>query len=84
MSAIPWHPDTDTLDHDYWNVFQFVKKYGNLISLDFGNIPSVVITGLPLIKEAFTHMEQNFLKRPITPLRKCVFNDNGKFNLQHY
>ncbi|CAH6790546.1 cytochrome P450 2J3 [Phodopus roborovskii] len=56
---------------------QFVKKYGNLISLDFGNIPSVVITGLPLIREAFTHMEQNFLKRPITPIRERVFNKNG-------
>ncbi|XP_027256248.1 cytochrome P450 2J6 isoform X4 [Cricetulus griseus] len=56
---------------------QFVKKYGNLISLDYGNIPSVVITGLPLIKEAFTHMEQNFLKRPITPIRERVFSNNG-------
>ncbi|KAM7324683.1 hypothetical protein ACRRTK_016988 [Alexandromys fortis] len=66
------------LEQSHLAVQQFVKKYGNLISLDFGNIPSVVITGLPLIKEAFTHMEQNFLKRPITPLRKRVFNDNGK------
>nr|XP_048309069.1 cytochrome P450 2J4-like isoform X2 [Myodes glareolus] len=65
------------LEQSHLAVQQFVKKYGNLISLDFGNIPSVVITGLPLIKEAFTHMEQNFLKRPITPLRKRVFNDNG-------
>jgi cytochrome P450 family 2 subfamily J len=64
--------------------FQFVKKYGNLTSLDFGNIPSVIITGLPLIKEVFTNMEQNFLNRPITPIRKRVFNNNGKFNWQHY
>ncbi|XP_021512344.2 cytochrome P450 2J4-like isoform X2 [Meriones unguiculatus] len=56
---------------------QFVKKYGNIISLDFGNIPAVVITGLPLIKEVFTHMEQNFLKRPITPIRERVFNNSG-------
>ncbi|XP_021016868.1 cytochrome P450 2J3-like [Mus caroli] len=56
---------------------QFVKKYGNLTSLDFGNIPSVVITGLPLIKEVFTKMEQNFLNRPVTPIRKRVFNNNG-------
>ncbi|NP_001411962.1 cytochrome P450, family 2, subfamily j, polypeptide 7 [Mus musculus] len=55
----------------------FVKKYGNLISIDFGNISSVVITGLPLIKEAFTDMEQNLLKRPIIPSRKHVFKDNG-------
>ncbi|XP_021056413.1 cytochrome P450 2J3-like isoform X3 [Mus pahari] len=56
---------------------QFVKKYGNLTSLDIGNIPSVIITGLPLIKEAFTNMEQNFLNRPVTPIRKRVFNNNG-------
>ncbi|XP_036035286.1 cytochrome P450 2J3-like [Onychomys torridus] len=56
---------------------QFVKKYGNLISLDFGNIPSVVITGMPLIKEVLTHMEHNFLKRPMMPLRERVFNNTG-------
>ncbi|KAL6030924.1 hypothetical protein STEG23_026898, partial [Scotinomys teguina] len=58
-------------------VQQFAKKYGNLISLDFVNMSSVVITGMPLIKEALSHMEQNFLKRPITPLRECVFKNTG-------
>lgn len=56
---------------------QFVKKYGNMISLDFANIPSVVITGMPLIKEVFTQMEHNFLNRPVTLLRKHLFNKNG-------
>ncbi|XP_059111978.1 cytochrome P450 2J2-like isoform X3 [Peromyscus eremicus] len=56
---------------------QLAKKYGNLISLDFGNISSVVITGMPLIKEVLTHMEQNFLKRPMMPLRERVFNNTG-------
>ncbi|XP_006974088.1 cytochrome P450 2J4-like isoform X5 [Peromyscus maniculatus bairdii] len=65
------------LEQTHLVIQQFVKKYGNLISLDFGNIPSVVVTGLPLIKEAFTQMEQNFLKRPITPLRERVFKNNG-------
>ncbi|XP_031232867.1 cytochrome P450 2J2-like [Mastomys coucha] len=55
----------------------FVKKYGNLISLDFGSISTVIITGLPLIKEAFIDMEQNTLKRPSLPSRKRVFKDNG-------
>ncbi|XP_052572799.1 cytochrome P450 2J3-like isoform X2 [Peromyscus californicus insignis] len=32
---------------------------------------------MPLIKEVFTQMEQNFLKRPITPLRERVFKNNG-------
>ncbi|GAB1288648.1 Cytochrome P450, family 2, subfamily j, polypeptide 8 [Apodemus speciosus] len=55
----------------------FVKKYGNLISLDFATISSVVITGLPLIKEALTGMEQNFLKRPVLAARQHVFKNNG-------
>ncbi|EDL30916.1 mCG15468 [Mus musculus] len=65
------------LEQPHVVIQQFVKKYGNLTSLDFGNIPSVIITGLPLIKEVFTNMEQNFLNRPITPIRKRVFNNNG-------
>ncbi|XP_028639774.1 cytochrome P450 2J3-like, partial [Grammomys surdaster] len=56
---------------------QFVKKYGNVLSLDFANIPSVVITGMPLIKEVFTQMEHNFLNRPVSLLRKHLFNKNG-------
>ncbi|XP_051020380.1 cytochrome P450 2J3 [Acomys russatus] len=56
---------------------QFVKKYGNILNLDFANIPSVVVTGLPLIKEVFTQMEQNILNRPVTPLRDHLFKKNG-------
>ncbi|GAB1288650.1 Cytochrome P450 CYP2J9 [Apodemus speciosus] len=59
------------------SVQQFVKKYGNVLSLDFANIPSVVVTGMPLIKEIFTQMEHNFLNRPVTLLRKHLFNNNG-------
>ncbi|XP_051020370.1 cytochrome P450 2J4-like [Acomys russatus] len=65
------------LDKSHLVMQQFVKKYGNIISMDIGNIHSVIITGLPLIKEVFTHMEQKFLKRPITPIRERVFNNNG-------
>ncbi|KAM7324678.1 hypothetical protein ACRRTK_016983 [Alexandromys fortis] len=56
---------------------KFVKKYGNVLSLDFANIPSVVITGMPLIKEVFTQLEPNFLNRPVTLLRKHLFKKNG-------
>ncbi|XP_063117381.1 cytochrome P450 2J4-like isoform X3 [Rattus norvegicus] len=67
------------ISHLHLRIQQFVKKYGNLISLDFGNISVVVITGLPLIKEALINNEQNFLKRPIVPSRYRVFKDNGIF-----
>ncbi|XP_007106203.1 cytochrome P450 2J2 isoform X1 [Physeter macrocephalus] len=56
---------------------RFVKKYGNLFSLEFGDLPSVIITGLPLIKEVLVHQDQNFVNRPITPIRERVFRKNG-------
>ncbi|XP_004438690.1 PREDICTED: cytochrome P450 2J2 [Ceratotherium simum simum] len=62
---------------DYFTVFQFVKKYGNIFSLDFGDLSSVVITGLPLIKEALVHQDQNFVNRPVTAIRERVFKKNG-------
>ncbi|XP_021056207.1 cytochrome P450 2J6-like isoform X2 [Mus pahari] len=58
---------------EHVSLLPFVKKYGNLISLDFGHISSVVISGLPLIKEALT----DFSKRPSIPSREHVFKDNG-------
>ncbi|XP_026964157.1 cytochrome P450 2J2 isoform X2 [Lagenorhynchus albirostris] len=57
---------------------RFVKKYGNLFSLEFGDLPSVIITGLPLIKEVLVHQEQKFVNRPITPIRERVFKKNGQ------
>ncbi|EDL97777.1 rCG53433 [Rattus norvegicus] len=38
---------------------------------------SVIISSLPLIKEAFSHLDENFINRPIFPLQKHIFNDNG-------
>ncbi|XP_049992354.1 cytochrome P450 2J4 [Alexandromys fortis] len=55
----------------------FVKKYGNIFSLNLGDVNSVMITGLPLIKEVFTHMEENILKRPITRTRERISSNNG-------
>ncbi|KAK7830651.1 hypothetical protein U0070_018376 [Myodes glareolus] len=61
----------------YLAVQQLVKKYGNVISLDFGIKSSVIVSSLPLIKEAFTHLEENFMSRPQVPLQNHVFNENG-------
>ncbi|XP_075802026.1 cytochrome P450 2J3-like isoform X2 [Microtus pennsylvanicus] len=58
-------------------VQQLVKKYGNVISLDFGVKFSVIVSTLPLIKEAFTQLEENFMSRPILPFQNFVFNENG-------
>ncbi|KAL1777341.1 cytochrome P450 2J3 isoform X1 [Sigmodon hispidus] len=59
------------------SVQPFVKKYGNILSLNLGDMTSVVITGLPLIKEIFTNKEQNILKRPVTLIRERITNNNG-------
>jgi cytochrome P450 family 2 subfamily J len=56
-----------------------VKKYGNIFSLNLGDITSVVITGLPLIKEALTQMEQNIMNRPLSVMQERISNKNGKF-----
>ncbi|CAO2588154.1 Cytochrome P450 2J3 [Lemmus lemmus] len=61
----------------YLALHKFVKKYGNILSVDFTNVPSVVVTGMPLIKEVFTQLEPNFLNRPVTHLRKRLFKKNG-------
>ncbi|XP_054547514.1 cytochrome P450 2J2-like [Talpa occidentalis] len=55
----------------------YVKKYGNVLSLDFGYIPSVTISGLGLIKEALVNQDQNFVDRPVMPLRHHFFKTNG-------
>ncbi|XP_029417535.1 cytochrome P450 2J3 isoform X2 [Nannospalax galili] len=64
-------------EQSHLSIQQFVKKYGNVFSLDFGGISSVVVTGLPLIKEVFTHMDENFLNRPVTFIRERIFNNSG-------
>ncbi|XP_004446745.1 cytochrome P450 2J2-like [Dasypus novemcinctus] len=56
---------------------QLVKKYGNLLSLQFGDFHSVIITGLPLIKEVLVHQEQKFLNRPVSPIQEFLFKNNG-------
>ncbi|XP_055485003.1 cytochrome P450 2J6 isoform X1 [Psammomys obesus] len=55
----------------------FVKKYGDIFSLNLGDLTFVVITGLPLIKEVFTHVEQNIMNRPITLVRERISSNNG-------
>ncbi|XP_037683003.1 cytochrome P450 2J2-like [Choloepus didactylus] len=56
---------------------QLVKKYGNLVSLEIGDQPLVIVTGLPLIKEVLVHQEQNFMNRPMTPIREYTFKKDG-------
>ncbi|KAH0518983.1 Cytochrome P450 2J3 [Microtus ochrogaster] len=65
------------MEQQHLLVKQLVKKYGNVISLDFGIMSSVIVSSLPLIKEAFTHLEENFMSRPKFPFANFIFNENG-------
>ncbi|XP_004484589.1 cytochrome P450 2J2-like [Dasypus novemcinctus] len=56
---------------------ELVKKYGNLLSLQFGYLNGVTVTGLPLIKEVLVHQEQNFMNRPMIPMRERIFKNYG-------
>ena len=47
--------------------------------MEFGIWPTIVVTGLPLIKEALVHQGHNFIDRPVTPIRERIFRKNGKF-----
>lgn len=78
-SFFPGHRDMCIFNCDYLTIFQYVKKYGNVLRLEFGYLSSVVITGLPLIKEALVHKDQNFVDRPVMPIRERIFKNCGKF-----
>uniref|UniRef100_A0A8D1AYA7 Cytochrome P450 family 2 subfamily J member 34 n=1 Tax=Sus scrofa TaxID=9823 RepID=A0A8D1AYA7_PIG len=56
---------------------RFVKKYGNIFSLDLCALSAVVVTGLPLIKEVLVHQNQKFANRPILPIQDRVFKNKG-------
>ncbi|XP_053776806.1 cytochrome P450 2J2 isoform X2 [Desmodus rotundus] len=56
---------------------KYVKKYGNVFSMEFGIWPTIVVTGLPLIKEALVHQGHKFLDRPVSPIRERIFRKNG-------
>ncbi|EHB15020.1 Cytochrome P450 2J6 [Heterocephalus glaber] len=56
---------------------QYVKKYGNIVSMDLAYSSAVLVTGLPLIKEVLTHTDQNYMNRPLSPIRNRVFSKRG-------
>lgn len=93
-SALPWTPVAaphilhpghidNYLPNCDSSIFQIVKKYGSIIRLDFGAVHSILITGLPYIKEALVYQEQNFVNRPILPIQKRIFDNKGKFHDQN-
>lgn len=76
---LPFLGNLFTLDMEksHLQLQQFVKKYGNLFCLDLAGKSIVIVTGLPLIKEVLVHMDQNFINRPVPPIRERSFKKNG-------
>ncbi|XP_028634623.1 cytochrome P450 2J5 isoform X2 [Grammomys surdaster] len=58
-------------------VQEFMKKYGNVFSLELGRSSAVVVSGLPLIKKMFTQLDQNFVNRFTSPVRERITGNNG-------
>ncbi|EHA98995.1 Cytochrome P450 2J2 [Heterocephalus glaber] len=56
---------------------QYVKKYGNIVSMDLAYTSAVLVTGLPLIKEVLTHPDQDYMNRPLSPIQERVFSKRG-------
>lgn len=65
------------LEKSHLQLQEFVKKYGNLFCLDLSGKTIIIVSGLPLIKEVLVHMDQNFMDRPMSPVRKRSFKKNG-------
>ncbi|XP_044530713.1 cytochrome P450 2J2-like [Gracilinanus agilis] len=58
---------------------EFVRKYGNIFSMELLGTPTIVVTGLPLIKEVLVNQGQVFIDRPRSPLQSYVFKSHGLF-----
>ncbi|XP_002917245.1 cytochrome P450 2J2 [Ailuropoda melanoleuca] len=77
--ALPFVGNFFHLDFErsHLTIQRFVKKYGNIMSMQLGDLPLVLVTGLPLIKEILVDQNQIFVNRPITPIRERIFKNNG-------
>nr|XP_019571912.1 PREDICTED: cytochrome P450 2J2-like [Rhinolophus sinicus] len=45
--------------------------------MEVGCFSTVIVTGLPLIKEALVHQDQKIVNRPVAPIRDLIFKNNG-------
>ncbi|XP_044532897.1 cytochrome P450 2J2-like [Gracilinanus agilis] len=56
---------------------EFVRKYGNIFSMEILSTPMMTVTGLPLIKEVLVNQGQVFIDRPHFPLLSYAFKSAG-------
>ncbi|XP_001381099.2 cytochrome P450 2J2-like [Monodelphis domestica] len=59
------------------SVQEFVRKFGNIFSMELFGVPMMTVTGLPLIKEVLINQGQVFVDRPQFPLQTYTFKSVG-------
>ncbi|XP_028368155.1 cytochrome P450 2J2-like [Phyllostomus discolor] len=77
--SVPFFGDFLLLDfkQPHLSLQKYVKKYGNVFSMEIGFWHTIIVTGLPLIKEALVHQGHKFADRPLSPIRERIFKKNG-------
>ncbi|XP_075792217.1 cytochrome P450 2J2-like [Pelodiscus sinensis] len=56
---------------------KLAEKYGNIFSVQFGNLKYVIVNGFQLVKEVLVHQGDDFLDRPHIPLIHEIFKTFG-------
>ncbi|EMP36488.1 Cytochrome P450 2J2 [Chelonia mydas] len=56
---------------------KLIGRYGNIFSVQFGNLTFVVVNGCQLVKEALIHQAEVFADRPHIPLLCEIFKGLG-------
>ncbi|XP_034978025.1 cytochrome P450 2J2 isoform X1 [Zootoca vivipara] len=77
--ALPFLGNVLSLDlkKTHLSVQKLSEKYGNVMSLQFGNVWFVVVNGLHLVKEVLVHQGENFVDRPNVPFDDEIFKGLG-------
>uniref|UniRef100_A0A8C5UFU8 Cytochrome P450 subfamily 2 J19 n=1 Tax=Malurus cyaneus samueli TaxID=2593467 RepID=A0A8C5UFU8_9PASS len=60
-----------------WTLFQLTGRYGNIFSVQFGNLTFVVVSGYQMVREALVHQAEIFADRPNIPLLQEIFRGFG-------
>uniref|UniRef100_A0A8C8VQJ7 Cytochrome P450 2J2-like n=1 Tax=Pelusios castaneus TaxID=367368 RepID=A0A8C8VQJ7_9SAUR len=58
-------------------VQKLVEKYGNVFSLQLGNLTLVIVNGFQMVKEVLIHQGEHFVDRPQIPLTYDIFGSFG-------
>uniref|UniRef100_F7B9G7 Cytochrome P450 2J2-like n=1 Tax=Monodelphis domestica TaxID=13616 RepID=F7B9G7_MONDO len=61
------------------SIQEYVRKYGNIFSMKLLGTPTIIVSGLPLIKEVLVNQGHVFVDRPRLPLQSYSCKINGLF-----